>query len=80
MKQTRRSQDMSKRDQTIELARQMYEDLEGGGSVLHLYTPIKVISTSTDPDEYCLVIEDGCGYTHYFNPDGTYDGWEASLK
>ena len=64
----------------IDGARALYEDLEDGGSVLHLYTPITVLGTSMEPGDYSLIIEDGFGHTHYFNEDGTYDGWEAPVK
>ena len=71
---------MNNKKVIIDGARALYEDLEDGGSVLHLYTPIKVISTSNSSEEYALVLEDGFGHTHYFNEDGTYDGWEAPVK
>jgi hypothetical protein len=40
-------------------------------------TPIRVIPSKTD---YLLIIEDYYGVRHYFEKDGTYDGWSKETQ
>ena len=40
-----------------------------------LQAPIKVIPSEL----YALILEDANGVTHFWLPDGTYDGWDMSF-
>jgi len=41
-----------------------------------IFLPIKIIKSKY----YHLVIEDNSGKRHYFNKDGSYDGWSRECN
>ena len=43
-----------------------------------IFLPIKFIKSKSGA--YGLIFEDNSGKTHYFNKDGTYDGWSRKCK
>jgi len=72
---------MTKKQITIQDGQNLFEDLElAGMTMTKIYAPIQSVVHSTEPGDYLLVLEDAFGYTHYWNQDGTYDGWEKSMN
>lgn len=41
---------------------------------------LPLASFSTTSENYGLILTDADGVTHYFNEDGTYDGWSRELN
>jgi len=70
------------KERIIEGGQALYEDLGNGMTEVTIVSPIKLVSTMKAEDEegYLLIIEDALGYEHFWNPDGSYDGWEAPVK
>ena len=73
---------MEKKERIIEGGQSLFEDLGNGMTEVTIVSPIKLVSAieSEDGEGYLLVIEDALGYEHYWNPDGSYDGWGASMN
>lgn len=45
---------------------------------VEIQTPI--ISWGINSEEYGLIIKDSSGKTHYFDKDGSYDGWGRKVE
>lgn len=71
---------MGKKERIIEGAKTLIEDLGDGTIATTIVSPIQSIAFSEEEDDYLLIIKDALGYQHFWNQDGTYDGWEASMK
>lgn len=71
---------MGKKERIIEGGQSLFEDLGNGMTETTIVAPIEFISASENEEDYLLIIKDALGYTHYWNPDGSYDGWEASMN
>lgn len=71
---------MGKKERIIEGAKALIEDLGDGTIATTIVSPIQSIEFSEEEDDYLLIIKDALGYEHFWNQDGTYDGWEASMK
>ena len=41
---------------------------------------IPIISWETDGEVYGLIIKDSSGKIHFFDKDGTYDGWSMEVN